>query len=417
MKKNEFLHELEQRGLIYQATDLDGLNAALNAGPVTAYLGMDPTMDSIHVGHLVPAMIIRWFQKYGNKPIMLVGGATGRIGDPSDRNSDRPMLNDEQIAANSAGLRQCYEQFIKFGKGPTDAIMVDNYDWHKKYSHIDFLRDFGTAFTVPQMLAMESVKKRLASGEMSFLEFNYMPLQAVDFLNLFDQHNCAMQLCGADQWGNSVAGVSLIRRKRQKEAFVLSCPLITDSNGAKIGKTAGNAVWVRADRTSPFDYYQYFRNVMDGDVEKFLKIFTELPLGEIAKLAALRDSEINEAKKVLAFEATKIAHGASAAQQAADGAAALFGGAADGGSAPSVEVEKENARGIKLSNLIAIIYNMSKSEARRNIGQGGISFKHTEPHPQNKIAEGAKRDPDEMIPAGEYIFQKGKKTFLKVVVK
>ncbi|GHS96938.1 tyrosine--tRNA ligase [Bacteroidia bacterium] len=403
--KNEFLRELEQRGLIYQASDMDGLNAALNAGPVTAYLGMDPTADSIHVGHLVPAMIIRWFQKYGNRPIMLVGGATGRIGDPSDRNSDRPMLTDEQVAANSAGLRKCYEQFIKFGNGKTDAIMVDNYDWQKKFSHLDFLREFGTAFTISQMLAMESVKMRLATG-MSFMEFNYMPLQAVDFLHLFDNYGCNLQLCGADQWGNSVAGISLIRQKRHKESFVMSCPLITDANGVKIGKSAGNAVWVRSDRTSPYDYYQYFRNTMDGDVERFLKIFTELPLPEIAELAKLRDSEINEAKKILAFEATKIAHGADAATAAQDAADALFSGGPGAGTIPTKEMAMLEPVNI-IDFLVQSDMFASKSEARRNLEQGGIQL------------DGEKiTDKDFVVnPAQCIMIQKGKKTFLKVVAK
>lgn len=402
----DFLHELESRGLIYQATNMDGLREALNSGSMTAYLGADPSADALHVGHLVPVMIMRWFQKYGNKPILLVGGATGRIGDPSGRSTDRPMLDDKQIELNSAGLRQCYEQFIKFGKGATDAVMVNNYDWHKKYSHIDFLREFGTSFTIPQMLGMESVKKRMASGEMSFLEFNYMPLQAVDFLNLFDNYNCNLQLCGADQWGNSVAGVSLIRRKRQKEAFVLSCPLITDANGVKIGKTAGNAVWVRSDRTSPYDYYQYFRNVADGDVEKFLKIFTEIPLPEIARLSALKDSEINEAKKILAFGATEIAHGTAAATAAADAANALFGGGADAAAVPTKKMAMAAPVGI-VDFLVQSDIVPSKSEARRAIEQGGIQL------------DGVKiTDKDFIVtPAESIMIQKGKKTFLKVLIK
>ncbi|MCL2749002.1 MAG: tyrosine--tRNA ligase [Alphaproteobacteria bacterium] len=402
---NDFLQELEQRGLIYQTTDMEGLRAAFSAGSMTAYLGSDPTADALHVGNLVTIMIMRWFQKYGNKPIMLVGGATGRIGDPAERNSDRPMMSDAQVAANSAGLRQCYEQFVKFGKGKTDAIMVDNYDWQKNYSHLDFLREFGTDFTVPQMLAMESVKRRLENG-MSFLEFNYMPLQAVDFLHLFDKYGCTLQLCGADQWGNSVAGVSLVRRKRQKEVFVLSCPLITDSNGNKIGKSAGNAVWLRADRTSPYDYYQYFRNVMDGDVEKFLKIFTEISLPEIAKLAKLKGSEINEAKKILAFAATEIAHGTNAAKAAADAANALFAGGAESMAVPTVELKMKDGMNV-VDFVVAIGLITSKSEARRAIEQGGL------------IVAGEKiTDPKVMIsPAKSILLQKGKKTFLKVLIK
>jgi len=405
LMNNDFLQELEQRGLIYQTTDMEGLRAAFSAGSMTAYLGSDPTADALHVGNLVTIMIMRWFQKYGNKPIMLVGGATGRIGDPAERNSDRPMMSDAQVAANSAGLRQCYEQFVKFGKGKTDAIMVDNYDWQKNYSHLDFLREFGTDFTVPQMLAMESVKRRLENG-MSFLEFNYMPLQAVDFLHLFDKYGCTLQLCGADQWGNSVAGVSLVRRKRQKEVFVLSCPLITDSNGNKIGKSAGNAVWLRADRTSPYDYYQYFRNVMDGDVEKFLKIFTEISLPEIAKLAKLKGSEINEAKKILAFAATEIAHGTNAAKAAADAANALFAGGAESMAVPTVELKMKDGMNV-VDFVVAIGLITSKSEARRAIEQGGL------------IVAGEKiTDPKVMIsPAKSILLQKGKKTFLKVLIK
>ncbi|MCL2538119.1 MAG: tyrosine--tRNA ligase [Alphaproteobacteria bacterium] len=408
MKKNEFIHELEQRGLIYQSTDLDGLNAVLNAGPVVGYLGSDPTADALHVGHLVPVMIMRLFQKYGNKPIMLVGGATGRIGDPSDRNSDRPMLSDADVEKNSAGLRKCYEQFIKFGDGATDAMMVDNYDWQKKYSHLDFLREFGTAFTMSQMLAMESVKMRLANG-MSFLEFNYMPLQAVDFLHLFDAYGCNLQLCGADQWGNSVAGVSLIRQKRHKEAFVLSTPLITDSNGVKIGKSMGNAVWVRSDRTSPYEYYQYFRNTMDGDVEKFLKIFTELPLVEIAKLSALRDAEINEAKKILAFEATKIAHGEMAANDAQNAAAALFAGGADSDAIPTTELVGTQYLALTpvIDFTVAVELFPSKSEARRAIEQGGLQIDGV------KITDISAT----ITPAKSHMLQKGKKTFLRVIIK
>jgi len=404
--KNDFLHEIEQRGLLFQVSDMDKLNDWLNGGSRTAYLGMDPTADSIHVGHLVPAIIVRWFQHYGHKPIMLVGGATGRIGDPSERNTDRPMMSDETVAQNSAGLRKCYSQFIKFGDGPTDAIMVDNYDWHKNFSHIDFLREFGTSFTIPKMLAMESVKRRL-ENDMSFLEFNYMPLQAVDFLTLFDQHDCRLQLCGADQWGNCVAGVSLIRRKRGAEAFVLSNPLITDLSGAKIGKSAGNAVWVRADRTPPFDYYQYFRNTKDADVGRFLKIFTELSLDEIEEMSRLQGAELNEAKKILAFEATKIAHGAAAAKAAEESALALFGKSANGAEAvPEISVRAK----LPMSALdFAMLTGLfpSKSEGRRAIDQGALT-----------IAGKRVETPDAMVaPAAELLVQKGKKTFLKVKIE
>ncbi|MDR3208415.1 MAG: tyrosine--tRNA ligase [Rickettsiales bacterium] len=403
--KNDFLHELEQRGMMFQASDLDGLADWLNGGGRTGYLGVDPTADSFHVGHLVPVMIMRWFQRYGHRPIMLVGGATGRIGDPSGRDTSRLLLTEDDVDKNRAGLRKCYEQFIRFGNGASDAIMVDNYDWHKNFSHLDFLREFGTSFTIPKMLAMESVKKRL-ENDMSFLEFNYMPLQAVDFLELFDEYDCRLQLCGADQWGNSVAGISLIRRKRQAESFVLSTPLITDSSGNKIGKTAGNAVWVGADKLSPFDYYQYFRNIPDDLVEKFLKIFTELPMDEIARLAGLRDAELNEAKKILAFEAAKIAHGERAAADAADAAASLFGGGAADGNIPSMKIKAELPMPALDFAMLTGLFS-SKSEARRAIGQGGLSIGGL------RVA-GAEAV---VLPARELLVQKGKKTFLKVIVK
>ena len=403
--QNELLKELEARGFINQVSNIDGLNDAINAGKITAYLGSDPTADSLHVGHLVPVMMMRWLQKYGHKPITLVGGATGRIGDPSGRDSGRPMMTEEVLAKNVAGLKKSFSKFFKFGDGASDAIMVDNYDWMKNYSHLDFLRDFGTDFTVPRMLSMDSVKRRLDNG-MTFLEFNYMTFQAVDFLTLYREHNCILQTCGADQWGNAIMGIELIRKKLGKEAFVLSTSLITDANGNKIGKSAGNAVWVNEDKTSPYEYYQYFRNTPDDLVEKFLKIFTEIPLNEIARLSALQGAELNEAKKILAFAATEIAHGRAAATAAADTAAALFGGGANATNMPSVEIEMNADMGI-LDFLCAAGLFASKSEARRTIEQGGIQI------------DGQKiTDPRAVIaPADEYKVQRGKKVFLKVMKK
>ena len=331
--QNELLKELEARGFLNQASNMAGLNDALNAGKVVGYWGTDPTGDSLHVGHLASLMLMRWFQKYGHKPILLVGGATGRIGDPSGRDKGRPMLTDEQIERNCAGLRKSISKFIKFGDGENDAIMVDNYDWMKGYSHMGFLADFGADFTVPRMLSMESVKRRLENG-MTFLEFNYMTFQAVDFLTLYKKYGCILQFCGADQWGNSVMGVELVRKKLGKEVFVLSTSLITDSKGEKIGKSAGNAVWVNEEKTSPYEYYQYFRNTPDDLVEKFLKIFTEIPLEEIEKLSKLQGAELNEAKKILAFAATELAHGRDAAQAAQDAATALFAGGANAENIP-----------------------------------------------------------------------------------
>lgn len=403
---NELLQELQARGFINQVSNLDALNDALNAGTVTAYWGTDPTGNSLHVGHLASLMLMRWFQKYGHRPIALVGGATGRIGDPSGRDKGRPMLTDAQIAENCAGLRKSISKFIKFGDDGNGAVMVDNYDWMKGYSHLEFLTEFGMDFTVPRMLSMESVKRRLETG-MTFLEFNYMTFQAVDFLTLYKKYGCVLQFCGADQWGNSVMGVELIRKKLGKEAFVLSTALITDSNGNKIGKSAGNAVWVNEDKTSPYEYYQYFRNTPDDLVEKFLKIFTEIPLDEIARLSALQGAELNAAKKILAQAATEIAHGRAAADAAAAAAESLFGGGANGENAPVVEIA---ARGAELDVYEFIIeagLAPSKSEARRLVQQGGLKI------------DGAKATGIERFELGgapiSVLLQKGKKTFVRVV--
>lgn len=400
--QNELLRELEARGFINQSSNLDGLNDALNAGRVTAYWGTDPTGDSLHVGHLASLMLMRWFQKYGHRPIALVGGATGRIGDPSGRDKGRPMLTDAQIEHNCAGLRRSISKFIHFGDGETDAVMVDNNDWMKNYGHMEFLREFGTDFTVPRMLSMESVRRRLENG-MTFLEFNYMTFQAVDFLTLYKKYGCMLQFCGADQWGNSIMGVELIRKKLGKEAFVLSTSLITDSRGEKIGKSAGNAVWVNEDKTSPYEYYQYFRNTPDDLVEKFLKIFTEIPLDEIARLSKLQGAELNTAKKILAFAATEIAHGRDAAVAAESAADALFAGGANSDNVPSIDLDFSAPMNI-VDFLVATKLFPSKSEARRMIEQGGIQIDG------NKITDWK----CDIAPADEVMVQKGKKTFLRV---
>ncbi|MBR2511370.1 MAG: tyrosine--tRNA ligase [Alphaproteobacteria bacterium] len=403
--QNELLQELNARGFINQTSNMDGIIDALNADKITAYLGSDPTADSLHVGHLVPVMMMRWLQKYGHRPIALVGGATGRIGDPSGRDTGRPMMTDEILEKNVNGLKKSFSKFLKFDDSESGAIMVDNYDWMSGYSHLDFLRDFGTDFTVPRMLSMDSVKRRLDNG-MTFLEFNYMTFQAVDFLTLYKQHNCILQLCGADQWGNAIMGIELVRKKMGKEVFVLSTSLITDSNGNKIGKSAGNAVWVNEDKTSPYEYYQYFRNTPDDLVEKFLKIFTEIPLEEIARLSALQGAELNQAKRVLAFAATEIAHGTDAATQAQQTSDALFGGGKNLDSAPNVEIKMSDNMGI-LDFLVETGLFTSKSEARRNVEQGGIQIDG------NKIT-----DPKYVIEkSDEFMVQKGKKVFLKVIAK
>ncbi len=402
---NTLFEELSQRGFINQSSNMDAVRDLLNNEKIAVYLGSDPTADSLHVGHLVPIMMMRWLQKYGHKPIMLVGGATGRIGDPSGRDTGRPMMTEETLAKNVAGLKKSYSKFLKFGDGKSDAIIVDNYDWMKGYSHLDFLANFGLDFTIPRMLSMESVKKRLENG-MSFLEFNYMTFQAVDFLTLYKEHNCVLQLCGADQWGNAVMGIELVRKKCGKEVYVLSTALLTDSNGNKIGKSAGNAVWVNEDKTTPYEYYQYFRNTPDDMVEKFLKIFTDIPLDEIAELSKKQGAELNEVKKRLAFAATEIAHGTDAAKSAADAAAALFGGGANSENVPSFDLEMSGPMNI-LDFLTAVKLFDSKSEARRMVEQGGIQI------------DGEKiTDKDYIVnPAESIMVQRGKKVFLKVNIK
>lgn len=403
--KNELLQELEVRGFLNQCSNIDALNDALNAGMITAYIGSDPTADSLHVGHLVPVMMMRWFQKYGHRPLMLVGGATGRIGDPSGRDTGRPMMTEETLQKNITGLKHSYQKFIHFGNSESDAVIVDNYDWMKKFSHLDFLAQFGMDFTIPRMLSMESVKKRLENG-MTFLEFNYMTFQAVDFLTLYQKYGCVLQLCGADQWGNAITGVELIRKKCGKEVFVLSTPLITDSAGNKIGKSAGNAVWVNEDKTSPYEYYQYFRNIPDELVEKFLKLFTEIPLSEINEMTKVSGAELNNVKKRLAFCVTEIAHGTQAAIDAENTAEALFGGGGNLDNAPTVEINMNQSIGI-LDFLVLVGLFDSKSEARRMVEQGGIQIDSQKVIDKNAVIE----------PKSEFMIQKGKKIFLRVVVK
>lgn len=402
---NTLFQELSMRGFINQCSNMDAVMDLLDNGKIAVYLGSDPTADSLHVGHLVPVMMMRWLQKYGHRPIMLVGGATGRIGDPSGRDTGRPMMSEETLQKNIAGLKKSYSKFLKFGDKNGDAIIVDNYDWMKGYSHLDFLAQYGLDFTIPRMLSMESVKKRLENG-MTFLEFNYMTFQAVDFLTLFKEHNCMLQLCGADQWGNAIMGVELVRKKCGKEVFVLSTSLITDSNGNKIGKSAGNAVWVNEDKTTPYEYYQYFRNTPDDLVEKFLKIFTEIPLPEIAELSKKQGAELNDVKKRLAFAATEIAHGTDAAKKAEEAAAALFGGGTNNANVPSTDLKMKEAMNI-VDFLVAVKLFDSKSEARRMVEQGGIQIDGNKITDKNYTVE----------PAESIMVQRGKKVFLKVNVK
>ena len=370
--KSDFLNALAERGFIHQVSEPEGLDARAKAGPITAYIGFDCTAASLHVGSLLPIMMLHWLQKTGHRPIALMGGGTTRVGDPSGKDETRRVLTDEAINENLKGIRAVFSKFLKFEDAGGTAIMSNNADWLNKLNYIDFLRDVGRHFSVNRMLSFDSVKLRLdRQQELSFLEFNYMVLQAYDFVELNKRYNCTLQMGGSDQWGNIVNGIDLGRRMQNAQLFALTSPLITTSSGAKMGKTAAGAIWLNSDLVSPYDYWQYWRNTEDGDVVRFLKLFTVLPLDEIARLAALEGNEINEAKKVLATEATALVHGRQAADQAAETARKTFEEGAPPMTLPTVLVEHP------IGVLIAAVQTgavSSTSEARRQIKNGGIKL-------------------------------------------
>lgn len=376
--KSEFLNTLQSRGFIHQCTDSEALDSLASKGVITAYIGFDATAPSLHAGSLVQIMMLHWLQKCGHRPIVLMGGGTTKVGDPSGKDTSRQMLTDESIASNLAGIKQVFSKFLTFGEGPTDAIMVNNDDWLSQYGYIEFLRTFGPHFTINRMMTFDSVKLRLEREQpLTFLEFNYMLMQAVDFRELNQRHNCILQMGGSDQWGNIVNGVELTRRMGAAEdqvstAFGLTTPLLTTSSGAKMGKTAAGAVWLNADMLSPYDYWQYWRNVEDRDVGRFLRLFTTLPLDEIARLEALSGAEINEAKKVLADETTKMVHGDDAAKLARDTAQKAFEQGISSSDLPTFEIDKaELESGIMLATLATKAgLTTSNGEARR-LAQGG----------------------------------------------
>jgi tyrosyl-tRNA synthetase len=371
--KSDFLRVLVARGYIHQCTDLEALDAAAAAGPITAYIGFDATADSLHVGNLVSIMLLHRLQQTGHRPIVVMGGGTTKVGDPSGKDESRKLLTSDDIAANMASIRTAFTRFLKFGNGRTDALMVDNAQWLDRLAYIDFLREYGPHFTINRMLTFDSVKLRLEREQpLTFLEFNYMLMQAVDFLELERRHGCALQMGGSDQWGNIVNGVELIRRMDAKPAFGLTTPLITTSSGAKMGKTAAGAVWLNPDRLSPYDYWQFWRNTEDADVGRFLKLFTDLPMDEIARLEALQGAEINEAKKVLADEATGLLHGRDAAAAARAAAEAAFEQGRLSQDLPTIEVARaELEAGVQIAALAADAgLASSRGEARR-LAQGG----------------------------------------------
>src|SRR5688572_16702782 len=339
--KSDFLQVLADRGFIHQVSEPDALDEKAKAGTITGYIGFDCTAPSLHVGSLLPIMMLYWMQQTGHRPIALMGGGTTRVGDPSGKDESRRILTDEAINQNLAGIKQIFSKFLKFGSGPTDAVMANNADWLNTLNYIEFLRDVGRHFSVNRMLSFDSVKLRLERDqELSFLEFNYMILQAYDFVELNRRTGCILQMGGSDQWGNIVNGIDLGRRMGADQLYAITSPLIMTSSGAKMGKTAQGAVWLNAEALSPYEYWQFWRNTEDADVGRFLRLFTELPLDEIGRLESLQGAEINEAKKVLATEATTLLHGRAAATEAAETARRTFEEGRTGGALPSINVPR-----------------------------------------------------------------------------
>ncbi len=372
--RSDFVRTIVDRGYLHQCTDLEALDALAADGILVAYIGFDCTAPSLHVGSMVPIMLLRHFQQTGHKPIVLMGAGTTKVGDPSGRDDTRKLLSEEDIAANMAGIKRVFAKFLVFGDGPTDAVMVNNADWLDDLEYIPFLRDYGRYFSVNRMLTFDSVKLRLEREQpLSFLEFNYMVLQAYDFLELSRRTNCTLQMGGSDQWGNIVGGIELARRADGRALFGLTTPLLTTASGAKMGKTAAGAVWLNAEQVSPYDYWQYWRDSEDADVGRFLRLFTDLPLDDIAELERLEGAGINEAKIVLANEATRLCHGAEAAASAAETARRTFADGNAGDDLPTIEVDKsELAVGIPAFEIFRLAgLAASNGEARRLIKGGG----------------------------------------------
>jgi len=378
--KSDFLNVLAARGFIHQVSEPDALDALARSSTITAYIGFDCTAPSLHVGSLLPIMLLYWLQQTGHRPITLMGGGTTRVGDPSGKDESRRLLTDDIIDGNLKSIREIFSRFLKFGEGGGDAVMANNADWLNSLNYIDFLRDIGRHFSINRMLAFDSVKLRLErEQELSFLEFNYMILQAYDFVELHKRYGCVLQMGGSDQWGNIVSGIDLGRRVRNAQFFALTSPLVTTSSGAKMGKTAAGAVWLNAGQVSPYEYWQYWRNTEDADVGRFLKLFTVMPLGEIERLSALKGAEINEAKKILATEATALVHGRPAANDAAATARTTFEEGGHGASLPSVDISRAEIKaGIGvLAAFVKAGLAASNGEARRAIANNAIMVNDT----------------------------------------
>jgi tyrosyl-tRNA synthetase len=370
--QSEFLSTFQARGAYYDCSAPADLDTLFGKERVTGYIGFDATGSSLHVGHALQIMTLRRLQQAGHRPIVLIGGGTTKVGDPSFRNEARPLLSQEQIDANKASIRRAFEKFLKFGDGPSDAILVDNADWLDKLEYIPFLRDIGRHFSVNRMLSMESVKAKVDNDlPFSFLEFNYSIMQAYDFVELYRRYGCRLQSSGSDQWGNIVAGIDLGRRVENQQFFALTTPLLTTSSGAKMGKTASGAVWLNPDMSSPYDYWQYWRNTEDGDVGRFLRLFTELPEAEVARLEKLQGAELNEAKKILATEATALAHGREMADKSADTSRRAF---EDGASAEGLATITARLPDGILNLAVLAGLAASNSEARKLIANNGLKL-------------------------------------------
>jgi tyrosyl-tRNA synthetase len=405
--KSEFLRTLDERGFIHQCSDFAGLDELALKGKAIGYIGFDCTAVSLHIGSLIQIMTLHWLQQTGNKPVALMGGGTTRVGDPSGRDQSRKLLSLDEIEANKEGIKQVFARFLRFQNGKSDAVMLDNAEWLTKLNYIEFLRDVGRHFSVNRMLSMDSVKLRLERDqEMSFIEFNYMCLQAYDFVELSRRVGCNLQMGGSDQWGNIITGVDLGRRMGTPQLYALTTPLLTTASGAKMGKTAAGAVWLNAELFSPYDYWQFWRNTEDADVGRFLRLFTLLPLTEIARLEALRGAEINEAKKTLASEATRLLHGEAAANEAAKTARETFEEGTLASSLPTVEIaraEFEAGLGV-LAAFVRAGLVASNGEARRQIKGGGLRL--------NDIAitdERAMLRPSDLSPEGVAKLSLGRK--------
>lgn len=398
--KSDFLRVLAERGFIHQVSEPEALDARAASGPITAYIGYDCTAPSLHIGHLLPTMMLYWMQQTGHRPIALMGGGTTRVGDPSGKDESRKILTDAVINENLASIRKTFDKFLTFGSGPKDAVMANNADWLNSLNYIDMLRDVGRHFSVNRMLSFDSVKMRLdRQQELSFLEFNYMILQAYDFVELHKRYGCILQMGGSDQWGNIINGIDLGRRMMNAQLFAVTAPLITTSSGAKMGKTAAGAVWLNADLLSPYDYWQFWRNTEDGDVERFLKLFTILPLDEIKRLGALKGAELNDAKKMLATEATALLHGRAAADQAADTARRTFEEGTLAETLPTIEIKRadlDKGLGILTAGVEAGLV-ASTSEARRQIKGGGLKVNDVTVTDEKMLLSGKDLTPEGVI--------------------